>query len=336
MIEILLNNIFFNLFLLVVSFILLTKSADIFVDSSVGFAFYFNLPKMLVGIVIVAFATTAPEIAVSAQSAYLGHPEIAFGNALGSVMADDGLALALAAVFAPVAISINKNLLNISGLFLIIIDIIAFFLSFNGYISRIEGIILVIIMIGYLITLYFIEKKRRINLIEIDEELLKNKNSQLSILKIILFFIAGLAGVLISSRLIITSSVFIARYFEITETIIGLTIIAIGTSLPEIFTAIIAAKKGHGEIAVGDIIGADILNILWIIGVSAAIKPISLSKTTVIFAFISMFTIVFTMLGFMKYKYKLTKLNGAILVFLYLLYLSVVMFFMPEVANLIG
>lgn len=336
MIDTILNNIFFNFILLIISFIILTKSADIFVESSVGIAAYFNLPKMLVGIVIVAFATTAPEIAVSAQSAYLGHPEIAFGNALGSVMADDGLALALAAVFAPVAISINKNLLNISGIFLIFIDVLAFLLALNGHISRFEGIILVFIMIVYLITLYIIEKKRRLNLVEIDEKLLEKEKKEHNILKISLLFILGLAGVLISSRLIIHSSIVIANFFKISETIIGLTVIAIGTSLPEIFTAIIAARKGHGEIAVGDIIGADILNILWIIGVSAAITPIELSKQTVIFAFISMFIIVFTMLAFMRYKYNLNKFNGIVLVILYLIYLIIVMFFLPEMAALIG
>ncbi len=318
-IRMILDNIIFNIFLLVASFYILFKCADYFVESAAGMAKYFNLPKMLVGIIIVGFATTAPEIAVSAQSAWLGHPEIAFGNALGSVIVDDGIALALAAIVSPVAIAVNKDILKTAGIFLIIIDIIAFLLALNGTISRIEGLIFVFLLVCYILFVIYSEKKRKLHLIEINEESIQKEGINLK--KLLLLFAAGLAGVILAARLVIHSSLIISGYFEISETVIGLTIVAIGTSLPEISTCIIASVRGHGEIAVGDIIGADILNILWIIGVSATIKAISLQSFTVYFSFISMFIIVGTMLLELRMGYKLTRGKGIILIVLYLIYL---------------
>jgi cation:H+ antiporter len=320
-ITLLIDNIWFNVFLLFGSFYILFKSSDFFVESAAGIAAYYNLPKMLVGIIIVGFATTAPEIAVSAQAAFLGHPEIAFGNALGSVIADDGIALALAAIIAPAAINVNRDILKTAGLFLIGIDVIAFVFALNGRISRPEGLILVALLGCYMAFLVRTEKKRKLGLVESEQQETGGKRESINLRRLIILFAVGLIGVVISARLVIWSSLVIARSFDVSETIIGLTIIAIGTSLPEISTCIVAARKGHGEIAVGDIIGADILNILWIIGVSSAIRPIVLDRFTILFSFVSMFVVVGTMLGGLRARYRLTKTNGIVLLILYLVYL---------------
>ena len=314
-----LDNIAFNVVLMLVSFAILFKSADYFVESAAGIANHFKLPKMLVGIVIVGFATTAPEIAVSAQSAYMGHPEIAFGNAIGSVIVDDGVALALAGILAPTAIMVNKDLLKYSGVFLIVIDIIAFIFALDFTITRAEGFIFILLLIFYVLFLFYSEKKRKLHLIEIDEELVQKGGENVK--RLIWLFIVGLAGVIIASRGVIHSSIVIAEFFGISETIIGLTIVAIGTSLPEISTCIVASRKGHGEIAVGDIIGADILNILWIIGVSAAITPMHLLPETVYYSFAFMFLIVGTMLIELRIGYRFGKIKGFILMGLYVVYL---------------
>jgi len=320
-ITLLIDNIWFNFFLLFGSFYILFKSSDFFVESAAGIASYYNLPKMFVGIIIVGFATTAPEIAVSTQAAFLGHPEIAFGNALGSVIADDGIALALAAIIAPVAIPVDRNILKTAGLFLIGIDVLSFLFAFNGRISRPEGIVLVALLAGYMAFLVNTEKKRKRSLVETKEPELKKERENINLKRLFILFAVGLVGVVVSARLVIRSSLVIARSFNVSETIIGLTIIAIGTSLPEISTCIVAARKGHGEIAVGDIIGADILNILWIIGVSSVVRPIVLDRFTVLFSFISMFVVVGTMLGGLRARYRLTKANGIVLLLLYLGYL---------------
>jgi cation:H+ antiporter len=320
-ITLLIDNVWFNVFLLCGSFYILFKSSDFFVESAAGIASYYNLPKMLVGIIIVGFATTAPEIAVSTQAAFLGHPEIAFGNAIGSVIADDGIALALAAIIAPAAIPVNRDILKTAGLFLIGIDVVSFLFALNGRISRPEGLILVLLLACYMVFIVNAEKKRKLRLAEAEQLKVHTEGGNINLRRLIILFAVGLVGVIISARLVIRTSLIIARSFNVSETIIGLTVIAIGTSLPEISTCIVASRKGHGEIAVGDIIGADILNILWIIGVSSVVNPIVLDRFTVLFSFVSMFVVVGTMLFGFRARFRLTKTNGIILLVLYLVYL---------------
>jgi cation:H+ antiporter len=316
------ENIFFNFFALAAAFALLFKSASFFVDSSVGIAETLRLPKMIVGIVLVGFATTAPEIAVSVQSAYLGYPELAFGNAIGSVICDDGVALALAAIVAPVAISIDKKILRTAGLFLVFIDILAYVLSINGKISRMEGMVLVGLLIGYVMFVIFNEKRKR-SISDNGEprDIATEDFPKQKLKKYIMLFIGGLAGVIITSRIVVWAAVNIAEFFNVSEIIIGLTIVAIGTSLPEISTAVTAARKGEGEIAAGDIVGADILNILWIIGVSAVVRPINIETRIVHFSFLWMFLIVGTMLVSMRIGYRLRKSSGIILLVMYIVYI---------------
>lgn len=314
-----LNNPAFNVVMMAVAFAILFKSADYFVESAAGIANHFNLPKMLVGIVVVGFATTAPEIAVSAQSAFIGHPEIAFGNAIGSVIVDDGVALALAGIVAPTAIMVNKNILKTTGIFLIVIDVIALLFALDFTISRLEGFVFILLLLFYLWFVMYMERKRKLQLVELDEELLEKGGENMR--RLILLFAVGLVGVILASRAVVHSSIVLAHYFSISETIIGLTIVAIGTSLPEISTCIIASRKGHGEIAIGDILGADILNILWIIGVSAAIAPMTLKPSTVYFSFLFMFIIVGATLISLRIRYSFGRYKGFVLLALYLVYL---------------
>ena len=320
-------NVLLYIGVLIGSFIILAKSADLFVDSSVDIAGILKIPKMVIGIVFVGFATTAPEFAVSVQSAYLGHPEIALGNAVGSVICDDGLAMALAAIIAPTPILIDRKILTKAGTFLISTYIITYLMASNGILARSEGMILVLLLAGYI---YFVlitaKRERRENAIRegtvANDKLAScSANPEKSLKRHLLYFMFGLAGVVISSRLTVWSCLNIAKSFGIPEVVIGLTIIAIGTSLPEISTCIVAARKGEGEIAAGDIIGADILNILWIIGVSSMVNPIYVSTRIIHFMFPWMFLIVGTMLLSMRIHYRIGKTKGIILLSLYAIYL---------------
>lgn len=311
---------------LVLCFVFLFKCADYFVTGAVGIARVTKIPKMMVGIVFVGLATTAPEFGVSVQAAFLGHPEIALGNAIGSVVCDDGVALALAAILSPVVIMVNCRLLKRVALFLIAIDIFAYLLARNGTIGRIEGVIFVLILCFYFIFIirnrdfYFKKDKHKKQNLRVEK--VNNYSKKISLLKKPLFlFIGGIIGVILSSRVVIWASIHIAQYFSISETVVGLTIIAIGTSLPEISTCITAALKREGEIAVGDIIGADILNILWIIGVSSIVNPIKVDLEVINFSFPFMILIVIVMLVSMRIGCRLTKIKGAILFGLYILYL---------------
>lgn len=309
------------------AFVILSKSADVFVDSSVAIAEILRVPKMVIGIVLVGFATTTPEFAVSVQAAYLGHPEIALGNAVGSVICDDGLAMALAAVIAASPLLIDKKILKSAGVFLILVYAVTYGMALNGTFARSEGLILVVLLAGYIYYVFTTARRER-NHGSIREETVAEKasaespvSSSRSIRRRLIHFMLGLAGVVVSSRLIVWSSLHIAEYFKVPEVVIGLTIIAIGTSLPEIGTCIAAVKKGQGEIAVGDIIGADILNIVWIIGVSSIVNPIHVSRKIINFMFPWMFLIVGTMLFSMRIHYRIGKPKGIILLSLYAIYL---------------
>lgn len=320
-------NILIYFGLLIGSFVILAKSADVFVDSSVGIAEILRVPKMIIGIVLMGFATTAPEFAVSVQSAYLGHPEIALGNAVGSVICDDGLAMALAALIAPSPILIDRKILKSAGSFLIFVCVVTYIMAFNGSFTRSEGMILVFLLAGYVYSIFRTEKRRMREEPTREAPRAKNESSAMptnpsrSLRRHVLYFALALAGVIISSRLILWSCINVARLLSIPEVVIGLTIIAIGTSLPEIGTCIAAARKGEGEIAVGDIIGADILNMLWIIGVSAVVNPMHVSPKIVNFMFPWMLVIVGTMLFSMRTGYTMGKRKGTVLLSLYGIYM---------------
>ena len=325
--------IYLYFLVLAASFLVLFKCADFFIDGSVGLAHVFRIPKLVVGIVFVGLATTAPELAVSVQAAFLGHPEISLGNAVGSVIVDDGIAMALAGIVASTAIIINCRVLRVVGAFLLIIDFFAYFLVRNGVVSRGEGVILLLLLILYFAVIILMQKSKKgflsvLNEQSEEKELDDKENRGKMIKKCVLLFLGGIIGVIITSRIIIWSAVNISLYFSISETIIGLTVIAIGTSLPEISTAVTAAVKGEGDIAVGNILGADVLNILWIIGMSAVVRPISVETEVVRFTFPYMILIVTVMLASMGIGCRFGRIKGALLIFFYAVYLLWVLLFL--------
>ena len=310
-----------QLIVLVAAFYILFKSADFFVDGAVGLATDFGVPKLIIGIVLVGFATTAPEFFVSVMAAYRGQPEIALGNAIGSVLADDGLALPMVGIFSVSVVLIDKKILKTAGIFLITVDVIAYLLAFNRHINRIEGLLLLFFLGVYLVYVVRTESAR-----------MRNRNSQPpreekaieeagNLKRDIVYFALGLAGVVYASHFVIESAIKIAETFHISKTIIALTIVALGTSLPEVATCVTAARRGEGQIAVGNIIGADILNICWIIGMSAVVNPISVSRIEINFMFPTMLVIVITMLVLMRINYRWDRKRGIILLTLYGLYL---------------
>jgi cation:H+ antiporter len=311
---------------LVVAFTLLFKSASFFVKGASGIAKVLNISKMVIGIVLVGIATTAPEFFVSVIAAIRGKPEFALGNAVGSVICDDGIALALAAILAPTVIYVNCRVLKVVGVFLLSVDILAYILARNGTIGRLEGVGFVLILCVYYV---FILKKRGLRFVEDTPGNRRNNSekenlvshTQLELRRMILLFILGLAGVVVTSAVVVWVAEHIAEYFSISETIIGLIMLAIGTSLPEISTCVTAAIKGEGEIAVGNIIGADILNVLWIIGVSSIANPITVELKVMNFTFPYMILIVLTMLVAMRIGCRLGKVKGFILLALYILYI---------------
>ena len=307
---------------MVVSFAILAKCADWFVEGALEIARRLHAPPILIGIVIVSIGTTAPELAVSVQAALAGRAEYALGNAVGSVIYDDGIALPLAALLAPAAIVIDRRVLRSSAVFLIAIDILAYTLCFDGTLGRGEGLVLVLGFVGYLYFLYW-DQKRRQGEVEVPPEA-GGKGS----VHILLFFV-GLAGVLVSSEWIVDSAPVVARHFGIPDVVIALTLIALGTSVPEIATCIVSARKGQGALAVGNILGADILNICWIAGASAIANPLTVGAPVIHFMFPSMLVIVLTMLALMRLGWTLNKWKGLVLLGLCTVYLILLFVYNP-------
>jgi cation:H+ antiporter len=316
-------NVYVAVGVLAVCFLVLTKCASWFVDGAVGIAEHLKVPKMLIGIVLVSMATTAPELAVSVIAALQGHPEMALGHAVGSVIVDDGVALGLGALVASTPILVNPYLLKTTGIFLIVVDLAAYAMVFDGTLDRSEGIVLLVLFAIYTVFAYTTRRRSSDDdpaleeLAEI-EEVVSGKG--LGVL--MLWFGIGLVGVLLASHYIVESCVAIASHLGVSEAVISLTIVAIGTSLPEIATAVTAARKGHGEIAVGNILGADVLNVCWIAGASATVNPLVVEPKVVHFSFPTMLIIVGTMLVLMRTGHRLTRGNGILLLILYAAYLG--------------
>jgi cation:H+ antiporter len=315
------SNLILAWAVILVAFAVLAKCAGLFVDASVGIANRLQVPKLVIGIVLVSLATTAPELSVSLMSALRGQPEMALGNAVGSVICDDGLALALAGALTVAPITVMPNVLRTSGFFLILVQMLAFiFVAVDGTLGRIEGAMLVGLFAAYLFFLYRQHKQGKFKA-GVDVQGAEAKAGR-SMLNLSLVFAVALTGIILASEFIITSATAIARSFNIPEAVIALTLVAFGTSIPEVATCIVAARKKEGAIAVGNILGADIMNICWVAGASSIANDLTLDKKQIFFMFPSMFVIVGAMLIMLRMGYRLTRKKGIILFALYLVYLA--------------
>ena len=311
------ENVFVAWISIIIAFVFLFKSSDVFVDRAVSLAARFNVPRMVIGIVLVSIATTAPELSVSMMAALRGSPEMALGNAIGSVICDDGLALGLAGVVASAPVAIIPSVFRGSAWFLIIISlVICAFVVFDHTLSGWEGMILVVMFVCYLGYLFRQRGEK-----DTSQELQVDDGHE-PLVKIFVFFLLALLVIIVSSEFVVTSATVIARSFNISEAVIALTLVAFGTSVPEVATCITAARKGQGAIAVGNILGADIMNICWVAGASSIVNDLTISGEDMWFMFPSMLVVVFTMLLMLSRGYRLTRGKGLVLLGLYFLYIA--------------
>lgn len=322
------DNLAVSIVVIIVAFGVLSYCADFLVDGAVGVARRLRVPKIVIGIVLVGFATTSPELTVSLLAALRGHPELALGNAIGSVIVDDAVALGLGIVVAPVAIAVDSKVLKTTGLFLAAVALVSFALAANGTVSRLEGAALLAIHACYLTAVLIVEVRRRRRAGKAGAEPeeagadLEDHGKPGGLGVQVLRLLGGVVGIVVASELLVESATFVAQVVGASEAIIGLTIIAVGTSLPEIATCISASRRGHGDLALGNILGADILNLLWIIGASALANPIRVEREIVFFSFPWMLLVVGTMLLLCRIGYRLPRWKGLLLVGLYLIYLA--------------
>ena len=322
-----------NYILLLIGFILLVKGADYFVDGSSSIAKKLRVPSLIIGLTIVAFGTSAPEASVSITAAINNQNGMAIGNVIGSNIFNLLMVLGASGIIKPLIV--EKSMLSKEFPFLLLISIILVILSldtlfFNSTIntlSRLDGLILLILFgffLYYLISSalknrnesYFEEESS----IDIDTVNIKIIEKSDSIIKPILISIIGIGAVIFGGNLVVSSASNIATNLGISEQLIGLTIVSIGTSLPEFVTSVIAATKGESDLALGNVVGSNIFNILFILGASSVISPLTVNYKLIIDGIIMILSTL--LVYFYAYrKNNISKLESLSLLVFYLLYL---------------
>ena len=309
-----------QILLILVGFVLLIKGADILVDGSSAIAKKLRISEIVIGLTIVSIGTSMPELFVSTTSAIQGSSDISIGNVIGSNICNLLLILGISALIYPVKFHKETKLIEnpmsiiLSIIFLVICNI-------NQDVSRIEGIILIVLFIAFLIYTIIMGKKSQD---EVILELSLEDAKKISVVKNIVLIIIGIIALKIGGDLVVDNAKIIATALNISEKIIGLTIVAIGTSLPELVTSVTAAIKGDSDIAIGNIVGSNIFNMLLIIGLSAVITPITYNISynfEMIILFIAM--ILMCIFPFVKPKDEMSRSNGVIFLLLYVVYMII-------------
>lgn len=304
-------NIFIAIALLIVGFVMLTKGADWFVDGSSELAFRLGIPQLVIGLTIVAMGTSAPEAAVSITSALKGNEGITVGNVVGSNIMNILLILGIASVIVPLAVQKSTRMIEIP--YMIAITVLFGVLGYTGeMVTRVEGGILWIAFLIYLGYLLWMAKKGK----EDNEPDEKQKSLPVQLLMILI----GLICIVLGSDFVVDGATEIAKVIGISERIIGLTIVAFGTSLPELVTSIAAARRGNADIAIGNIVGSNVFNILFVAGTSALISPIVFESKFVLDTAVATATAVLLLVCVCNKESKLKRSGGIIMLAAYAAY----------------
>lgn len=304
-------GIIIQVVLLLVGFVFLIKGSDFFVDGASSIASILKVPTLIVGLTIVAMGTSAPEAAVSITSSLTGSNAMAVSNVIGSNLFNMLMVIGVAALLSELLM--EKKVLKKDLPFLVGITLLfAIFIFIGGDITNIEGIILLLILAAYII--YLVRDARK------GKEGNDVEKPKFSLPKSVLLIVVGLAGIILGGDLVVDSASAIAIAFGMSETLVGLTIVAIGTSLPELVTSITALKKGENQLVIGNVIGSNIFNILFVLGASSAISAIPVASNMLIdVVFMMIVTVICFIFGKTQDKYD--KKEGIILIALFIAYM---------------
>ncbi|MDQ0428556.1 cation:H+ antiporter [Planomicrobium stackebrandtii] len=307
-------------FLLLVGFALLIKGADYFVEGASKIAQSLRVSPLLIGLTIVAFGTSAPEASVSFIAAFEGNSDVAIGNVVGSNIFNITFILGVTALVFPLMVqseTIRKEipfaLLGAVALLLLISDI-QLGSSGSNLITRTEGLILLLFFVIFLYYIFEVARKDRMNIEENPADI-----ANISKMKNTFLTIGGLAAIVFGGNLVVENSIQIALSLGMSETLVGLTIVAVGTSLPELVTSITAALKKQVEIALGNIIGSNIFNIFFILGTSAAISPLTVDSKIFLDVWV-MIAVSILLMILARTKYKISRIEGSALAVIYIIY----------------
>lgn len=307
-------DILLQILLLIVGFVMLIKGADWFVEGASKIADKFGIPQLVIGLTIVAMGTSAPEAAVSISAAMKQNAGITIGNVVGSNIMNIFLILGITSVIT--AISVQKSTIKYEIPFLIAISVLLPVLGMlgGGTISRLDGVIFWICFIAYLIYLLRMAKNGQAVL----EDAPDSEENE-SVLKLIILVLVGGALIVFGSDVTVDAATALAKVFGMSDRLIGLTIVAFGTSLPELITSVTAGIKGKADIAVGNIVGSNIFNILFVVGTTALITPVAFATNFVVDSVIAVLAAVILLVCVVKDR-KLKRMGGIIMLVSYVAY----------------
>lgn len=306
---------------LILGFILLIKGADFFVEGSSDIARKFHVPSMIIGLTIVAMGTSAPECAVSISAAIKGNNAIAISNVIGSNIFNLVVVCGVCALLSPLLI--NTKTLKIEFPMSILAGILLLFMGADylykgkeaeNILGRVDGAIFILLFIAFLIWMVMSAKKARNENKEVKQE------SKLSGVMCTIYVLGGMAAIVWGGDLVVNSASDIAESFGLSQTLIGLTIVAAGTSLPELVTSIVAAKKGEVDMALGNVIGSNIFNILLVLGVSSVISPIIVLNES-LWDLVMLTVMSFVVYLFASTKKKIARMEGVVMLLMYAAYM---------------
>ncbi len=306
-------EVILQLFILIFGFLLLVKGADFFVDGSSKIAKKFGISELIIGLTIVAMGTSAPETAVSIVAALKGTADISIGNVVGSNILNILIILGISATIR--TIKVGKTTIKYEIPFMIAISALLLLLGLDGTIDFKDGIILWLLFIAYLAYLIIMAKK---------DKQKEEKKFKVILWQVILATLGGLALIIVGSDISVDAASKIARYAGLSERFIGLTIVALGTSLPELITSVTAAFKGNNDIAIGNIVGSNIFNILFVIGTSSLILPITFASTFKIDSLVMIGAALLLFICSLR-KQKLDRFSGILMLLSYALYFILVL-----------
>ncbi|WP_286312899.1 calcium/sodium antiporter [Romboutsia ilealis] len=312
---------FIKTILFLIGFVLITKGADIFINCTVDIGKKTKISEIILGATIVSFATTLPELTVSLFASLDGHTTMSLGNAVGSIICNTGLVLGLVAFISP--FSVDKKMFFSKSVLLLICVILLLLLGIDKSITQTDSIVLLAMLAIYMYSNYrsVVEKgsKSRVN----NTSKVKGNNNLGEWIRIALLFALGLIMMILGSRLLVDNGVIIAEWIGVPQGVISLTVIALGTSLPELVSSLTAIKKNHHAISVGNILGANILNIVSVIGISSIPNDIPILSQNMSIDFPFMIVLLLILILPTIKKNKLYRFQGLIMLIVYLIYIGI-------------
>jgi cation:H+ antiporter len=347
--------VYFHIIFLILGFILLIKGSDFFVESSSRIAKKFGVSEFVIGLTLVAIGTSIPELSASIIASLKGDSGIIVGNVIGSNIANIGLILGLGAFVA--SIKIKRAMLRRDAYMMLFISVLFYVLAFDGFITIIEGIFFLLLFVSYTLFIVTSKKSRETYdfrgflkyffklkyLTSIKDTTIsrasRNKNKANiekkkkyfsfndGLLKDFLIIVVSGVAIVFGAKYLVSEAIWLAQLLGVSTSIIGVTMIALGTSLPELSVSFRAAKRGFGDMIIGNIVGSNIANILLIFGISSLINPIEVGRTTLFYTAPAMLIISLILLSFMRSKWKIGRKEGIILLIFYVIFIfSVIVF----------